>query len=103
MLPSSAVIVIVAMVVILLIVVILHNLLPSMASTLLHSVLLGGRGGVVVAILADRKVKEIYGAMLGLHHVGEALLLKLHLTMSEDIELLVGFSLPFGRVHGQVG
>jgi uncharacterized membrane protein YsdA (DUF1294 family) len=45
------------------------------ASTLLLLVLLGGWGGVIVAILAARKVKEIYGATLGLHHVGEALLL----------------------------
>ena len=74
-----------------------------MATALLLSALLGGRGGVVVAILAARKVKEIYRATLGLHHVGEALLLELHLAMAEGIELPVGFSLPSGRVHGWVG
>ena len=91
------------MVVILLVVVIPDNLSPLTASALLLLALLGRRGRVVVAILAARKVKEIFGVTLGLHHVGEALLLKLHLAMAEGIELPVGFSLPFGRVHGQVG
>jgi hypothetical protein len=47
----------------------LHNLPHLTVSALLLSALLGGWGGVVVAILAAQKVKEIYGAMLGLHHV----------------------------------
>ncbi len=46
-----------------------------MVSALLLSALHRGRGGVVIAILAAQKVKEIDGATLGLHHVGEALLL----------------------------
>ena len=103
MLPSSTVIVIVAAVIVLLVAVIPLNFSPSMASSLLLLALLGGWGGVIVAILAARKVKEIYGAMLGLHHVGEALLLKLHLAMAEGIELPVGVSLPFSRVHSRVG
>ena len=40
--------------------------------------------------------------MLGIFHAGETLLLKLHLALAEGVELSVGFSLPFGRVHGWI-
>ncbi len=58
---------------------------------------------VVVTILAAWKIKEIDGAMLGLCHVGEALLLELHLAVAEGVELLMGCSLPFDRVYGWIG
>ena len=48
---------------------------------------------VVVTILAAWKIKEIDGAMLGLCHVGEALLLKLHLALVEGVELVMDFPL----------
>jgi hypothetical protein len=69
---SSSVVIIIVVAAIL---VVLYNLPHLMVSALLLSALLGGRGGVFIAILAARKVKEIDGATLGLHHVGEALLL----------------------------
>jgi hypothetical protein len=94
---------IVIIVVVAAIVVLLYNLPHLTVSALLLSALLGGRGGAVIAILVVRNVKEIDGSTLGLHHVGEALLLLLHLAVAEGVELPVGFSLPFGRVRGPIG
>ena len=54
-------------------------------------------------IFAAWLIKEIDGATLGLCHVGEALLLELHLAVAEGVELTVGFSPPCSRVHGRIG